>query len=409
VRKIRAAIAEWDDYFALMNYAAPLPNVTRAIQWRSDAAKYNGVPEVVLALLDPLQLKEMEDTVTNSTARYALLAYHALVLHAQGMHEKEEVIYECLSAIETQDWPMKRDAMLNQIRCLRERHGGETEPAGKVNLCQQIVRLVEMTTRILKDHYSESEWTRSTLIRDERDFLLLASMEAKLVLGIPHSDEEEALLGRAERRRRRRQHGAPYLYGKFRHDHGAALSEFRKQYRPIWLRNRYRQHYGQEPQNEPITTYPSGGWSIHPDYIELDDMQAFARDAENRYRESIGLPLRGQGWSSETYLKLLVKKVAVPLEVFFEHAPSWLYPQRFDIFIPDLGLAIEYMGEQHYWEIEYFGGREGFEERKELDSRKRVLAQANAVTVLDWRYDEDISEAAVEEKLSRYSAPRASD
>lgn len=372
-----------------------------------DTARYYAMPEVVLALLDPLQVGQLEDRVTNSTARYALLAHHALVLHAQGMHEKEEDIYAYLSTVETQDWPMKRDAMLNQIRCLRERHLSESESEKDIDLCQQVVTLVEMTIRILKDRYSATDWARSMLVRDERDFLLLVSMEAKVVLGIPHSDEEEGLLRRAERRLHRRRHRGPYPYGKFWHDHREALVKFWEQYRPIWFRNRYRQHYGKEPQKEPIIKYPSGGWSIHPDYKQLDDLQVFLRDAENSYRESIGLPLRGQGWSSETHLKLLVKRLAAPLKVFFEHSPSWLYPQRFDIFIPDLSLAIEYMGEQHYWEIEHFGGREAFEERKQMDTRKRVVAQANGVTVLDWRYNEDINEAAVKQRLSQYLSSKA--
>lgn len=390
-----------------MNYTSPLPNVVRATQLCTHTVQFYAMPGVVLGLLNPLQLKELEHIVTNSTARYALLAHHALVLHAQGMHEKEEDIYGYLSAMETQDWPMKRDAMLNWIRCLRERHLSETESERNVHLCQQIVKLVEITRRILKEHYSETDWARSTLVRDERDFLLVASMEAKLVLGIPHSDEEENLLRRAERRLHRRRHPKPYPYGKFWHDHREALVKFWEQYRPIWLRKRFVQHYGREPQNEPIIKYPSGGWSVHPDYREVDDLQVFLRDAENSYRESIGLPLRGQGWSSETYLKLMIKRLAAPLDVFFEHSPSWLYPQRFDIFIPDLGLAIEYMGEQHYWEIEHFGGREAFEARKQMDAQKRMVAQANGVTVLDWRYDEDINEAAVKHRLSRYLPSKA--
>ena len=189
-----------------MNYTSPLPNVARATQLCTHTVKFYAMPDVVLTLLDPLQLKELEDIVTNSTAWYALLAHHALVLHAQGMHEKEEDIYGCLSAMDTQDWPMKRDAMLDRIRCLRERHLSETESERNVHLCQQIVRLVEMTMRLLKEHYSETDWVRSTLVRDERDFLLGASIEAKLVLGIPHSDEEEDLLRRAERRLHRRRH-----------------------------------------------------------------------------------------------------------------------------------------------------------------------------------------------------------
>ena len=138
MRNITAAVREWEHYFLLMNYTSPLPNVARATQLCTHTVKFYAVPDVVLTLLDPLQLKELEDIVTNSTAWYALLAHHALVLHAQGMHEKEEDIYGCLSAMDTQDWPMKRDAMLDRIRCLRERHLSETESERNVHLCQQI-------------------------------------------------------------------------------------------------------------------------------------------------------------------------------------------------------------------------------------------------------------------------------
>ena len=128
----------------------------------------------------------------------------------------------------------------------------------------------------------------------------------------------------------------------------------------------------------------------------------FLRDAENAYRQSKGLPLRGQGWGSETHLKLLVKQIASPLQVLFEHSPPWLYPQRYDIFLPNVNLAIEYMGEQHYWAIEHFGGEEDFKHRQSLDERKRSLSQSKGITVLNWRYDEDINQEAVRRKLSPY-------
>jgi hypothetical protein len=82
-------------------------------------------------------------------------------------------------------------------------------------------------------------------------------------------------------------------------------------------------------------------------------------------------------------------------------SPEWLKPQRLDLFIPDLKLAIEYQGEQHFIPVELFGGEEGFQLRQESDERKKKLCEANGINLEYINYDEDLLER-VREIYARY-------
>ena len=51
-------------------------------------------------------------------------------------------------------------------------------------------------------------------------------------------------------------------------------------------------------------------------------------------------------WLNEKSLFQMVKKKYK--KTLFQYSPEWLFPQSFDIFIPELNIAIEYQGIQHY-------------------------------------------------------------
>lgn len=72
--------------------------------------------------------------------------------------------------------------------------------------------------------------------------------------------------------------------------------------------------------------------------------------------------------------------------------PVWLSPQHLDIFIPQLSLAVEYNGEQHYHPVEYFGGTESFIYSLERDARKRTLCEINKVSLEIVKYDQELDE-----------------
>ncbi len=97
----------------------------------------------------------------------------------------------------------------------------------------------------------------------------------------------------------------------------------------------------------------------------------------------------------------------VDLRIFREASPEWLGRMRLDIYLPELNLAIEHQGEQHYRPIAAFGGDRAHSRLLERDTLKRQLCQQHGVTVIDVRFDAPISKAALQQRLSRFIAPKA--
>ena len=128
------------------------------------------------------------------------------------------------------------------------------------------------------------------------------------------------------------------------------------------------------------------------------------KQAENIVRQTNCVPLIGQGWVSETELYNLVKDLVSPLEVLQHARLPWLGNQHLDIYVPDHNLAIEYMGEQHFRAIEFFGGEKAFQKRKELDNRKACLCRQNGVKLVYVTADDEMSIASMEKILDRGSA-----
>lgn len=60
---------------------------------------------------------------------------------------------------------------------------------------------------------------------------------------------------------------------------------------------------------------------------------------------------------------------------------------RYDFYLPELNLLIEFHGQQHYQPIELFGGEREFKETQRRDSKKRKLAIENGfgLIVLNYR------------------------
>lgn len=114
--------------------------------------------------------------------------------------------------------------------------------------------------------------------------------------------------------------------------------------------------------------------------------------AESDVRAANGLPPRGEGWLSESEMvRLLIQKFA-PHKVIRQHSPDWLQGMKFDAYIADFHLAIEYQGEQHFKPIDLFGGAEGFSQTVVRDQSKRNLAEQNG-TILEYiAYDQNIDQ-----------------
>ena len=123
------------------------------------------------------------------------------------------------------------------------------------------------------------------------------------------------------------------------------------------------------------------------------------REAENLVRDRLGVPRIGEGWLAEANLLRIVQALYPQHEVLHQASPDWLGRQRFDIFIPELSLAIEYNGQQHYAPIEHFGGQRGFEATQQRDQDKRDKAAEAGVALVEFRYDENLSPEHVAQRI----------
>lgn len=76
---------------------------------------------------------------------------------------------------------------------------------------------------------------------------------------------------------------------------------------------------------------------------------------------------------------------------------------RFDFYLPDYNLCIEYDGEQHFRPTSYFGGEETFQRRMELDKVKNEYCRNNNIHLIRIPYTsfKDIDENYINSLLSR--------
>lgn len=63
-----------------------------------------------------------------------------------------------------------------------------------------------------------------------------------------------------------------------------------------------------------------------------------------------------------------------------------IHPLRFDFYMPDLKVAIEYNGLQHYQPVDYFGGEEQFKLQQKLDNQKREYCLDKNISLLELPY-----------------------
>lgn len=110
-------------------------------------------------------------------------------------------------------------------------------------------------------------------------------------------------------------------------------------------------------------------------------------------------------WVREAELYGLVRDLFKDQRVLREASPEWLGRMRLDIYLPELKLAIEHQGEQHYRPIAAFGGDAGYARVISRDALKRELCRANGVEVVDVRFDAPISKPALRLRLQRYLPP----
>lgn len=117
--------------------------------------------------------------------------------------------------------------------------------------------------------------------------------------------------------------------------------------------------------------------------ILQDWQKSLFRKAENNVRSAHTMPAVGEGWVSETRLARQLEDAFPEVRFIRQGSPAWLGRQRFDIWIPDRNIAIEYQGEQHFHPVQLFGGEAGLEKTMRRDDHKRNLCKQNNCMLIE--------------------------
>lgn len=127
--------------------------------------------------------------------------------------------------------------------------------------------------------------------------------------------------------------------------------------------------------------------------------RVLSKKTENVVREEFGFRKVGERWTSETLLYIIVSNLFPDLEILRHHRPDWLQGLELDIFIPDLGLALEYQGQQHFHPIEAWGGEEALIGLQERDQRKASICEDRGVTLIAFDYTEPLIREYVKKRI----------
>lgn len=107
------------------------------------------------------------------------------------------------------------------------------------------------------------------------------------------------------------------------------------------------------------------------------------REAENRLRQHLGEKNVGEQWADETELFYAIKKAFPQFQVIHHGRPDWLGQMHFDVWMPELKIAIEYHGPQHFEAMEHYGGAEALEATKKRDALKRAACERKGVQMFE--------------------------
>jgi len=122
------------------------------------------------------------------------------------------------------------------------------------------------------------------------------------------------------------------------------------------------------------------------------------RTARAEVQQQLGL----SRWLREAEMYQIIKKIFPETLVFREASPPWLGRQRLDVYLPQLKLALEYQGQQHYQAVSLFGGADSLARTIERDALKKQLCEENSTELIYVRFDDPLTVASLKHKLRRF-------
>jgi len=129
-------------------------------------------------------------------------------------------------------------------------------------------------------------------------------------------------------------------------------------------------------------------------------LEAVTAAIENSVRERFGYEPRGAKSTGETMLCQVVRRLYPGSRVVRRYRPPFLGGMELDVFLPELGLALEYQGEQHYVPVPHFGGEAALRDLRARDTRKALLCRQAGIVLVAIRYDEPLHGEYVAARIS---------
>ena len=140
---------------------------------------------------------------------------------------------------------------------------------------------------------------------------------------------------------------------------------------------------------------------INPDitplekYIKGEDKITFkCNRCGKTFRSRPRAILEGEGcpWCTKSKKEKIIQKFLEDNQVFFlaQHSFSDCKNKKllkFDFYLPNLNLCIEYDGKQHYFPVDYFGGIRALKEIQKRDQIKNEYCREHHIDLLRIKYD----------------------
>lgn len=151
---------------------------------------------------------------------------------------------------------------------------------------------------------------------------------------------------------------------------------------------------------DPSFTSSGHNFISAKEFVEL--VAKIAYEAENEIRGEMSYPPIGKPGLTEAKLYELVKSVFEGYEVVSHARPSFLRRQHLDIYIPELKLAIEYQGEQHFKPIDFWGGVESLKASQKRDENKREVCERHGIVITYFSYKDEVNRELIRHRLKDY-------
>ena len=108
-------------------------------------------------------------------------------------------------------------------------------------------------------------------------------------------------------------------------------------------------------------------WLFENEFIR--SIRIFENECRNKFDEKI----IGSFYNEDLLFREIKKNFGDKFNIISQGSPEWLTPQRFDIYFPELNIAIEYQGEQHQMPVDFGGKGKKEAERQFIENKRRDI------------------------------------